>query len=662
MKKIVILIVLIGVFTQLFGNENFQYERINDIVIVNYENENPVPGLDKKEIEKIIAVPCDEVEIVVNSCEVSLYSKDGDFLENTIVNGDNHVEIIKGFVMRELKAHQVKIKLIDENEENISVLKCLNFALAPQSPIVIPDKLSQAFLPIYRFLVDNFDSSYLANLEIIPSKMLIIGPNNTVVDILSPFIDWKEAKGISTVVATLDEIGYTSTEIKIYIQDAYDNWEEPPDYLLLLGDVNGCLYIPSFYISSDNDVTDHPYTLLEGDDYFPEMLVGRISFDSYYELSTALNKILAYEKNPYIDDPDWFTRALLVAGNYSPTPPIPITPTQVSIWLREKMLNYGYTQVDTVFYPPTYPGTSEITNAIINGVGFVNYRGWGDSNGWHYPYFHRENIPIENGMLLPIVTSFVCNTGDFANSVDPCFGEKWLIAGYPSSFGGGVAFVGPSDLHTSTKYNNSIFSGFYYGVLDEDIFSLGSAVLRGKIEIFNNFPLSQELGEDVEFYFHVYNILGDPSLSMWTRIPEEIICNIPDEVSLGTNNIEINCSNLSEGIVTARKGEEFYNVEVIDNGYAVLYINPETEGEIEVTITSPNYLPYFDTINVVSESTDIGLYDYQIDGEIISGGNVTISISLKNYGSQTAEGVSADLNTDNPYVNMLSGTANFGNF
>ena len=27
---------------------------------------------------------------------------------------------------------------------------------------------------------------------------------------------------------------------------------------------------------------------------------------------------------------------------------------------------------------------------IDNGVGIVNYRGWGDANGWHYPEFHVE--------------------------------------------------------------------------------------------------------------------------------------------------------------------------------------------------------------------------------------------------------------------------------
>ena len=52
--------------------------------------------------------------------------------------------------------------------------------------------------------------------------------------------------------------------------------------------------------------------------------------------------------------------------------------------------------------------------------------------------------------------SYVCNSNDFANNVDPCLAEAIIRGGTPSVPKGGVAFVGPSDLHTSTKYNNVI--------------------------------------------------------------------------------------------------------------------------------------------------------------------------------------------------------------
>ena len=74
-------------------------------------------------------------------------------------------------------------------------------------------------------------------------------------------------------------------------------------------------------------------------------------------------------------DQDWLDRGLVVAGNYSNTYPIPITPKWTSYWLMEELIDYGYDQVDTVFYPPIQQGASYIIPIIDNGVGIVNYRG-----------------------------------------------------------------------------------------------------------------------------------------------------------------------------------------------------------------------------------------------------------------------------------------------
>ncbi len=187
-------------------------------------------------------------------------------------------------------------------------------------------------------------------------------------------------------------------QIKAYIQNIYDTSEEPPDYVLLTGDMDDQYALPSFYIVSsggESNVTDHPYTLLDGDDYFPEMIIGRLSFDSLLEFQTIIAKILSYEKQPFMDSTHWFENATLVAGNYSSSPPIPSTPVKATKWLRDKMYNYGYNEIDEIYYPPTYPGTSLISASINAGVGVVSYRGWGDANGWHYPYYHVEDLEAE---------------------------------------------------------------------------------------------------------------------------------------------------------------------------------------------------------------------------------------------------------------------------
>ena len=656
MKKIFLTIMMMTFVSLIFGN--FVYQKSGDGVRITFSNDN-FEG--KGNLYKIIALPTKNAEIEVKNCEISIYSEKGKFLRTERQTGNDRVRITGSFVMRELFGHQIELILNKKERGEISKIKNIDFEIKPVDEVKIPSKISAAFLPVYKSFADNFSTSYLRDAEVVPSKMLIITHSNTIEN-LSDFIIWKNQRGIATEVVAVEEIGSTSTQIKSYIQNVYESSEEPPDYLLLVGDVDDDFEIPSFYISAENDVTDLPYTLLEGDDYFPEMLAGRFSIDSMIELITMMNKVITYEKNPYMQDPSWLTRALLIAGNYSTTPPIPSTPVMVTQWLRDKMYDYGYTHIDEIYYPPVQDASSQASASINNGVGFISYRGWGDANGWHYPEFYSEDVlELNNGELLPVITSIVCNTGDFANSVDPCFGETWLRSGWPSLPSGAVAFVGPSDLHTNTKYNNSILAGFYHGLLDEGNHIFGSDVLRGKLELYNNFPLERDPGQKVEFYFHVYNILGDPSLLMWTGIPQEISCNLPNEISVGTNYLDISLSDeLNGAIVTAYKEGEFINSAVVENGSATVFLNSQSSGTVTVTITKSSYHPFIQDINIVNNSIDIGLENYQFSGNT-AGENVQLTVTLKNYGSQTANSISAELSSENQFVNITDDFADFGN-
>ncbi len=664
MKKFLLLMLLLFTVHSLFGI--LEYQRSYDglrITFVNNESK-----LEQDDLEKVVALPSRNVEIIVNDCEIAEYSADGELLNTRYADGKEYIELQQSFIMRDLYAHQIKISKTKETDGMSIVLNSLDIDLKMTDPVQIPNKISAAFLPLYRSMVDNFERSYLRDASVSPSKMLIITHESLLND-LQFFTDWKNQKGIKTEVVTIEDIGSTSALIKAYIQDAYDTSEEPPDYVLLTGDMDDIYEIPSFYIVSsggDSNVTDHPYTTLEGDDYFPEMIIGRMSFDSVPELQTMIAKTLFYEKTPYMSSTHWFENATLVAGNYSSSPPLPTTPVKVTKWLYDKMDEYGYQNIDEFYYwPPyynVYPGTNQIIASINDGVGIVSYRGWGDANGWHYPRFHVDDLDgLSNGHMLPVMTSIVCNTGDFANSsVDPCFGEEWVRMGSPGNPSGGVVFVGPSDLHTRTKLNNSIFSGLWYGVLDEDNLAFGSAVLRGKYELYENFPLNREPGDYVEFYFSVYNILGDPSLSMWTTVPQDISCTLPTEVNVGTNFIELDLTGLDGAIVTAIKADEFYSTAVVENGSAIIYLESLTAGEIMLTITKPNYHPFQQTIDVIQANVDLGLENVSPTSAVIAGATVQLDLTIMNFGTQTASSVSADLTSGNSNVNVITTSADFG--
>ena len=365
------------------------------------------------------------------------------------------------------------------------------------------------------------------NYNILPSQInpqrgsyMIIAPDG-VVGYLGDFVSFKNSQGYDVYLIPLSEAGGSAVEIKNTISNTL--LDDPMlEYVLLIGDVDGFAEFPSFYYGPENDVSDQQYTHILGEDNTPDVFIGRLSIDSLSDLAVILSKTIQYVREPLAFDDNWLDRGLVVAGNYANTYPIPITPKWTSYWLMEELLDYGYSEVDTVFYPPIQQGAPYIIPLINNGVGIVNYRGWGDANGWHYPEFHVDDVnDLNNGWLTPVFMSYVCNSNDFANNVDPCLAEAVLRGGTPTVPKGGVAFIGPSDLHTSTKYNNVINAYMYDAMLIYDVVELGPAMQAGQWGLTKEFPAQSGPGEAQEFYSNVYNILGDPSLQVYLDTPKE---------------------------------------------------------------------------------------------------------------------------------------------
>jgi len=138
---------------------------------------------------------------------------------------------------------------------------------------------------------------------------------------------------------------------------------------------------------------------MQGNDYFPEILIGRICIDNLTELGNYLNKLFTYERTPYMGETAWYGRGTVVAGSDGGS----LVSTRLTkLWCREAMFKEGFTEVDTFFasyYEPIDP--SYIRSSIDNGVSYVNYRGFGDPSGWIPPYFGVDDVNmLTNGPCI----------------------------------------------------------------------------------------------------------------------------------------------------------------------------------------------------------------------------------------------------------------------
>lgn len=519
----------------------------------------------------------------------------------------------------------------------------------------------------------------------------VIITNHYLTQTLTDFVEWKKRKGYNVVVAPIYRPGIAPEEIRDWIKNAYDTWTQPPEVVLLLGDVNAAaMQMPAFRMRhpdhrrypNENDVTDLPYTLMNPEDYFPDLLIGRVSVDSSSPTDPLKywSRILAHEQDAHTFPAAAFHRATLYGGNFGDGALPVLSPVETCEWLGMRLEARGW-NVEGFYYRGEGDNINPdpIIRSLNRSVNIFVYRGWADANGTHFPQFYRNHLPnVDNGPLLPIWTFFVCNVGDFGNNaVNPCFGEMTILNGTRRRPSGALAFFGPSDLHTNTRFNNPLLGGFYSTLLFKDVRALGALTLAGKFEIWRNNPdyryRSLE-GNWVEFYFHVYNILGDPDVAYYLDPPQLLQVEHNDTFYTGQTNgrfvVRNGAGRLVKGaLLTLRKGDQT-NLSILtdDVGVALAPLQLLTPDTLQITAIAHNASPYKATVPVLSPQTalvdieSITVLNQNGGAELLTGQSVDIQVTLRNYGSQPAMAVTASLNLPNDDVyEVIERNINFGN-
>jgi len=497
---------------------------------------------------------------------------------------------------------------------------------------------------------------------------LFICPDNCV-STLQPLARWKEKLGFKAKIVPKSEAGSTYDQIKNYLQNAYDNWEIPPEYVVLVGDVDGSFIIPADYIDgyyTPWDVTDHSYALLEGDDYFPDVMIGRLSIRTTQHLQTIINKIISYESNPETTT-DWFTKAIMLSvvmeGWYEY-----YSGRETVMAVREKLLDFTYTLVDT-FISPYQSNPNYIDNFINNGCTFVNYRGFGGpaywSSSWGSMYGISDVQSLNNGFKLPMVTGIVCGGGDFANNDYPsCFGETWLNSGSPALPKGAIGFIGPSEIDTKTPFNNANDIGIYQGITQEELFRCGEMLLRGKMELYINYPNCHNMdgyndaNDSDQFYFYVYNLLGDPGLSVWTDVPQNVDISFESLITNGDNFLNIGITSNIESradFVIAVTNDDSLVARRITDAFGSVNIPLSLEiGEYSVTASKYGYIPKTEDL-IVEDGNIVCLNNFAFLNEPYSGSLIDLEITLKNIAESNAENVDLELVSNDEFIEIISG-------
>ena len=526
-------------------------------------------------------------------------------------------------------------------------------------------KLSRSFEPIYQAEILNYDDMRVREDYQQPSLMIICPDDEGVLEVLDYLVDWKRQKGFEVTVSTTTETGDTQPEIKDYIQNAYDTWENPPEYICLAGDADGTYPIPTCYetFSYYNGFGDHQYGQLEGNDILLDAHIGRLSYNSIAQLQVLVNKILYYEKSPMMQDNEWLEKSLLVGD---PTHSGQST-INTMLTVKEMMLDYpdNWSDDDDFYEVYQSPFPSQMVQAINDGCLYMFYRGYLGTSNW-------TPGTETNTFMLPFASIITCATGDFVGG--DAKSEIFTRMGSVTNPKGAIGMVGQATSGNHTCFNNAVTLGIASSIFQNEMYSMGSSLTAGKFCLWSLYP--QNPNYFVDIVSNWCSLMGDPSLELWTQTPMDLTVEYPEEIAVGENWWQVSVLDYEGGFaegawvtLSASAQEDFAVTRYSDTlGDALIPVADLEEGDYLLTVTKHDYLPYIDTISVVQadQYVDIEEIEYQEisgngDGLINPGEIFDLDVTLMNYGNLSVSGVNASLTTMNEYITITNSALDFGN-
>lgn len=523
-----------------------------------------------------------------------VYSRDAFYPGNLVASSDPYVsgnsrkQVVQLYpfqynpishILRVYYHMEVKLERIAGSGKNTLTAPGSNF---------LPDIVGPALNPS---VVPSMKSSILPASK---GRMLIICPPSFR-ETLKPFVTWKNQCGITT--ETVDASQFTDAgQIKEFVKNVYTSRGDLT-YLLLVGDAE---QVPSFHYPLG--ASDNYYSYLAGDDHYPDILVGRFSAISTKDLDVQVRKTIQYEKEPGADA-NWLGKVTGLASTMGPGDDGETDYQHVHNMITA-LKGFTYTS-SSEFFDGTQGGDDEAGNPTTQpimsdfdaGTGLILYTGHGSTSTWATGRITRSALgSLTNNGKYPIIWSTACETGNFDGS--SCLAEAWMTAsdvnGNPE---GAVAALMASGTQTSyppMEAQDEMVNQLVKAGTDNTLRTFGGLSVSGL------YRMNDIYGEAGYALTDTWILFGDPSLQVRTCNPRTM--KVVHKNYIGEGRMEFRLStNTTFGTACLTTGDKVLGTGSIVNGEALItLIEPIHSGNLTLTVTSFNYIPYQAEIHIVN--------------------------------------------------------------
>jgi hypothetical protein len=464
-------------------------------------------------------------------------------------------------------------------------------------------------------------------------------------DELEPFRDFYERRGIRTETMWVEDImhGYTGIDLADQIRQAITETyiEAGITCVLLAGDSQMSqdnLPHRGFYGRVESDTVwedidiaaDIYYAALDGnwntdgdtlwgepgeEDFYSELSIGRITFNSFSELQTIINKTIMYQESPVASQCD---NALMLGELLSSNPitwggdeldqligtwdihgfvttGIPTSHDIVKYYERD-LVSWAFGTVLTEFNSGTHlvchSGHSNAYNAMKCSIVYVTT-----------DYFTNDGVTAN----FPVVYTIGCSAGCFAG--DDCIGERMVsIETCASAFIGNSSY-GWMEEGTTNGASNHYQREFCDAIFTEGITRVGEANVRSKDESVPFIGLPDDDGA-LRWVCYGLNLLGDPMMDVWTSVPSAIAVDHAPEIY--REAVEFAILTDAPGATGALyEGGSCYGTGTAGpQGLLIVELSqliPHSSDSLELTVTAHDRLAYRAAIAITDELTGAGI-------------------------------------------------------
>ncbi|MBD3166419.1 T9SS type A sorting domain-containing protein [bacterium] len=586
----------------------------------------------------------------------------------------SHVTLGEPGVFREFRVANLHIKPVQVNPARgeARVCRSMEIEIVQQNDVGHhaidnrPSELSESFLPFYRTFIDWQDSE-LDDYEIVRRPIAVLAASDLIsLPAFHEWLDWKRKRGEEILVVTQNETEWTHTAIHDYLITLYE--ETRFSYLHIIGSEDWPFAVPPSE-GSQYGGGDYHYARLDGEDWFPDVHVGRTSFISNnQQWTTYANKVLRYERDIQLLDTERLGYGITSSTGTGWGEGV----VGVQHMPRTWMLAQQYTQVDT-FYQFYQTPLHILEGYLEAGVGYWTNIGY------------LVSSPLHDSVDLPEdVLSFFSDLSEMDNWSSYSgltYIESAVALSTPVALRGAVAAIGIQTADNSPMILAAASAGVNEAVHLQNVRTTGQALTGGWLNVIRTFE-EHDLNR-CHYALRSLHLCGDPTVWLQKGVPGPLEVDAPLTVVEGQSMYAIEVqdeqSNPVEGalvaVVVENESENRYEqtTELTGaDGTAFPVLLAHDGDTITFTVSHGDFIPFQSEINVGGTDASLGITMIDVsddpaegavgdcDGLIEAGETVLLRPIVQNFGSGEETGVTITASTEDDWGSFTVGTLEYG--